>query len=229
MPYQILSILDWVCMLYFMALWVLYTLFADHSQWARKSLTTRMNQYREMWMVQMVKRDMKMIDTTILGNLMTGIAFFASTAMLILGGTVALLSNSSDVSQAISHLPFSTGNTTAQWEFKVLFLALIFVYAFFKFAWAFRLTNYCNIMVGSSPSPEAPWDELEKHARRAAKVSRRSGYHFNHGLRAYFFGSAALAWFFNPVLMIAAATLVVYVLYRREFSSNALLALKDDE
>ena len=229
MTFKILSALDWVCLLYFLSLWILYTLFADHSEWSKRSLTTRMNRYRELWMQQMVLREMKMIDTTILGNLMTGIAFFASTAMLILGGTVALLSNSSDVSQAISHLPFATDNSQAQWEFKVLFLALIFVYAFFKFAWAFRLTNYCNIMVGSTPDKDSAPEYLEMHARRTAKISRRSGYHFNHGLRAYFFGSAALGWFFNPVVMIAAATLVVYVLYRREFSSNALFALQDEE
>ena len=219
--------LDWVSFLFFIALWSLYTMFADHSEWSKRSLTSRINRYREQWMVQMVHRDMKMIDTTILGNLMTGIAFFASTSILILGGTVAMLSSSSAVSTSLNHLPFAMGNTEAQWEFKILMLAMIFVYAFFKFAWAFRLTNYCNIMVGSAPVKEADPEKLKKHARRAAQISRRSGHHFNRGLRAYYFGSAALGWLFNPVIMIIAGSLVVYVLYRREFSSNALLALED--
>ncbi|MEH6633467.1 MAG: DUF599 domain-containing protein [Halopseudomonas aestusnigri] len=211
----------------FLAAWILYTGFADHSRWSDQSLTQRMNQYRERWMREMVSRDMRMIDTTILGNLMTGIAFFASTAMLILGGIIALLSNGTTVSQSIKHLPYAIDSSPALWEFKVLVLALIFVYAFFKFAWAFRLTNYCNIMVGSAPVKEANKNELEEHAKRASKLSCRAGHHFNRGLRAFFFGSAALAWLFHPLAMLFASLVVVFVLYRREFSSTALLVLQD--
>ena len=178
-------------------------------------------------MSEMVSRAMRMIDTTILGNLMTGIAFFASTAMLILGGIIALLSNGTTVSQSIKHLPYAIDTSPALWEFKVLVLALIFVYAFFKFAWAFRLTNYCNIMVGSAPVKEANKNELAQHAKRASKLSCRAGHHFNRGLRAFFFGSAALAWLFHPLAMLFASFVVVLVLYRREFSSTALLVLQD--
>ncbi len=227
MEFSILPIVDWVAFGVFITAWTFYTIFADHSRWSSQSLTQRMNQYRQRWMREMVSRDMRMIDTTILGNLMTGIAFFASTAMLILGGIIALLSNPTTVSQSIKHLPYAVKSTPALWEFKVLILALIFVYAFFKFAWAFRLTNYCNIMVGSAPIKEADKNALEEHAKRAAKLSCRAGHHFNRGLRAFFFGSAALAWLFHPLAMLFASLMVVFVLYRREFSSTALLVLQD--
>ncbi|MFD2205487.1 DUF599 domain-containing protein [Kiloniella antarctica] len=226
MNFQTLTIVDFISFGVFISAWVLYTAFADHSPWANQSLTHKMNQYRERWMQEMVSRDMRMIDTTILGNLMTGIAFFASTAMLILGGIVALLSNGTTVSQSIKHLPYAIDSSPALWEFKVLVLALIFVYAFFKFAWAFRLTNYCNIMVGSAPVKESDKSELELHAKCASKLSCRAGHHFNRGLRAFFFGSAALAWLFHPLAMLFASLVVVLVLYRREFSSTALLAMK---
>ena len=39
------------------------------------------------------------------------------------------------------------------WEVKVLLLIGIFVFAFFKFAWAFRLTHYTAILIGAAPQP----------------------------------------------------------------------------
>ena len=222
-----LTLLDAFSLLWFLFLWVGYTYFADNSHWSKNSLTSRINQYRKQWMTQMVNRELRMIDTTILGNLMTGIAFFATTSMLILGGAVALLSDATQANDAIRHLPYAVDSSPALWEIKILLLALVFVYAFFKFAWAFRLTNYCNIMVGSAPVKEGDPAKLKQHAKRAAQLSCRAGHHFNRGIRAYFFGTAALSWLFHPVALILASSLVVLVLYRREFSSTALLALQD--
>ncbi|MBI2288815.1 MAG: DUF599 family protein [Betaproteobacteria bacterium] len=48
---------------------------------------------------------------------------------------------------------------------------------------------------------------------------------FNNGLRAYYFGVAALSWFLHPVLMIVITISVVYVLHQREFRSRTLQAL----
>jgi len=227
MTLSILPFLDLVSVIWFLLFWFCYTYFADNSRWSSNSLTHKINRYREDWMMEMINRDMRMVDTTILGNLMTGIAFFASTAMLILGGTVALLGDATQAYEAIKNLPFAADSTPALWEIKILFLALIFIYAFFKFAWAFRLTNYCNIMVGSAPTRDADRIKAQSHAKRTAQISCRAGHHFNRGLRAYFFGTVALGWLFHPLLMAGGATVVVIVLYRREFSSTALLALQD--
>jgi uncharacterized membrane protein len=49
---------------------------------------------------------------------------------------------------------------------------------------------------------------------------------FNDGLRAYYLSFAAVAWFFSPWAFIAATLAVLWVLYRREFQSEVLEALK---
>ena len=71
-------------------------------------------------------------------------------------------------------------------------------------------------------------EEAEAHAQRTVAIVDRASRHFNRGLRAYFFALAALAWFVHPWLMIMAATWVVFVLYRREFRSKALAAIRGD-
>jgi uncharacterized membrane protein len=48
---------------------------------------------------------------------------------------------------------------------------------------------------------------------------------FNNGLRAYYFGVAALSWFVHPILMIVVTLAVVYVLHTREFRSRTLHVL----
>lgn len=223
-----MTFLDAFALIWFLCCWYGFQLFADNSRFHKKSLTTHINTYRVEWMRQMLKRDMRMVDTTILGNLITGIGFFASTTILVLGGLFALLANADLAMRALTSLPYAVQTSITLWEFKVLLLMSIFVHAFFKFGWAFRLNNYCSILVGSAPPKESLEVELERFAQKTAQLSINGGKHFNRGLRAYFFGLAALGWFYHPLALIAVSTLVVLVLYRREFSSAALFSLAQD-
>lgn len=101
-----------------------------------------------------------------------------------------------------------------------MILVVIFVYAFFKFTWALRQFNYRSTLIGAAPpGPD------EAFARRAAQVSTHASKDFNQGLRAYYFSLAALAWFISPWVFMGATTLVVVVLYVREYRSSALQTL----
>ncbi len=104
------------------------------------------------------------------------------------------------------------------WEAKILGLAVIFVYAFFKFAWSYRLYNYVAILVGAAPQPK------ERHSKRArqfvkrtARICEDAGRHFNRGQRAFFFALGYLGWFLGPVPLALATTGVVIVMWRRQF------------
>jgi uncharacterized membrane protein len=44
-------------------------------------------------------------------------------------------------------------------------------------------------------------------------------WHFNAGVRAYYFALAALAWFIHPLAFIAATVLIPLVLVRRQLYS----------
>ena len=51
---------------------------------------------------------------------------------------------------------------------------------------------------------------------------------FTDGLRAYYLAFAVVAWFSSAWTFVAATALVVWVLYRREFHSEVLQALRPD-
>ncbi len=222
-----LTLLDVVALGWFLACWLGYNLIADHSRWAARSMTAAMNRHRRRWFREMLDRDVRIVDTQILGNLLTGIGFFASTTIILVGGFVALLGAADQATEALSNLPLVDRPSRTIWELKVLLMIAIFIYAFFKFAWAFRLSNYCAILIGAAPQKPESEAAAELYAEKLATVHSRVAHHFNRGLRAYFFALGALGWFLHPVLLIAATAGVVLVLYRREFSSRVLQTVRE--
>lgn len=107
----------------------------------------------------------------------------------------------------------------------MLLLIVLFVYAFFKFSWAFRHYNYCLVLVGAVPAPDCVTDASRQVGERIARIATSTGRHFNGGLRAYYFGLAALSWFIHAWLFALLTAWVVWVIYRREFRSRLLRTL----
>ncbi len=220
------SYLDYAAFAWFAFCWLGYTGLADHSRLSKTGVSAAMNAYRLQWMGEMLRRDVRIVDSTILSNLMTGIGFFASTSILVIGGLLAVLGALEQALNAFAELPFADHTSRAVWEIKILLMILIFTYAFFKFAWSFRLSNYCSILIGAAPSEPKDETAATEYAERAAHVTNLLAQHFNRGLRAYMFALAALAWLVHPLAFIVATAWIVPVLYRREFHSRTLRALK---
>ena len=66
-------------------------------------------------------------------------------------------------------------------------------------------------------------------ARRAARMSSVASRHFSRGQRAFFFALAYIGWFLGPWVFIVMTAGVVYVMWARQFSSDARRALFPDE
>ena len=219
---------DIVGPVFFLLAWVGYALYADREH-RRPSLMQRMHEYRREWMRCMLERDNRMVDTQIIANLMSSASFPASTTMFIIAGLIAVLGARDQARAVLAELPFAVDAPPQLWDLKVLLLVVLFVYAFFKFTWAFRHYNYCLIMVGAVPSPDRVTDASRRIAERTARIATSTGRHFNGGLRAYYFGLAALSWFVHPWLFVALTAWVVWVIYRREFRSRLLRTLAPPE
>lgn len=145
------SPLDFAALLFFVASWAGYSFAVQRRRGDRLSLSQIMNRQRHKWAVQMITRDNRVVDTTINASLQNGTAFFASTSLIALGSVLTLSRSGDDVLNLFSALPFGAGTTRQTWEIKVAGLAVVFVYAFFKFAWAYRLFNYGAILIGAVP------------------------------------------------------------------------------
>ncbi|MEE1658224.1 DUF599 family protein [Microvirga sp. CF3062] len=215
--------LDYAALAFFLIAWVGYHAALELTPAGQKSLNKVMNQYRYQWMEQMVVRENRIVDTTILASLMNGTAFFASTSLIAIGGVLALLRSTDSVLPLFADLPFGEPPTRIAWDVKVGGLAVIFVYAFFKFAWSYRLFNYMAIIVGAVPVlTNGNREEALAVARQAGAMNAVAGKHFNRGQRAFFFSLAYLGWFVSGYLFMAATAGVLIVMWRRQFLSDAL-------
>ena len=222
--------LDLVALLFFLVAWLGYSAYSEYRGRRVPNLHSRMDHFRREWMVRMIDRDNRMVDVNVLRNLTRSSQFFASTTMLVLGALIALTGYVQQALDVVSGLPFTIRVSARLLELKILLLVGIFVYAFFKFSWAIRQLNNCSIMVGAAP--KQPKENPEQYApviNRIARVTSYAATNFNNGLRAYYFALAALAWFLHPWLMVIGTAWVVWVLQHREFSSNTLKALVNED
>jgi uncharacterized membrane protein len=180
-------------------------------------------------MLNMAGREGRMLDAILLGSLSQGNAFFASTSAIAVGGLTATLGSGAERLQyLLDALPFAMQSTPIVWAVKQLLIMAIFIYAFFKFAWAFRLSHYASIMIGATPERGMADPEFcADHAERTARLIGIAAEHANGGIRSFYHAIAAIAWFFHPLLFMAATTWVILILARRDFFSRSLRAIAD--
>ncbi len=202
--------------------WAGYALYAERSGAAQGNLISGMASQRRAWMRRMLQRDNRMVDIQIVNALMRSGRFFASTAILIVAGLLAVLGSTERVIALAMDLPFLQDVSRAMWEAKLLFMIFIFIYAFFKFVWSNRQYNYCAIMIGAAPPATELTVDCDGVGDDIAALATLAAKHANWGIRAYYFGLAVLGWFLHPLLMVAAGILVLLVLYRREFHSRTM-------
>lgn len=211
---------------FFILEWAAYTITLEHSKYGRDSLSARMHAYREVWMRRLLAREARIVDTHILTSLQNGTAWFASTTLIAIGGALALLRATNEVLPIMANLPIGFNASPGLWEIKCFGLILIFVYAFFKFAWSYRLFNYVAILVGAMPfAVDRHTPEAEAHVVRTTKMFGAAARHFNRGQRAFFFALGYLGWFVSPWVFIVSTAAVVIVTWRRQFASSAWLAM----
>lgn len=215
---------DYLAIAFFIASWSGYHIAVEKLSASRNSLNERMSHYRRAWMAQLVRRENRIVDSTILASLQNGTAFFASTSLFAIAGVLTLLQATDTALSIFADMPFGVETTRLAFEAKVGGLGIIFVYAFFKFAWSYRLFNYAAILIGAI-DVDGKSQAAREGAARAAAMSIAAGRHFNRGQRAFFFALGYLGWFISPYVLIAATAAVLVVMWRRQFGSDALDAL----
>ncbi|HCU64416.1 MAG TPA: DUF599 domain-containing protein [Rheinheimera sp.] len=220
--------LDLLAVLWFLLLWVGYTLFAKRKARTVSCLSFELRRKRTDWMRQMLTRDNKMADVALISTLERNVSFFASSSMLILAGLLTAIASSDKIAQVLLQVMPWLDHTDGLLQFKLLFLGLIYVFTFFQFTWSLRQYGFGGVLIGAAPDGKHLSEaEVQLYANRAAKVIDQAAHSFNYGLRAIYFSLAALAWFINVWLFMLSTVIVLLVMKHREFHSKALKALQE--
>jgi uncharacterized membrane protein len=222
---------DWAALVWFFVAWIGYAAFAKRRATVQPSLLAASNRVRRQWMLQATRREVRVVDGVVVQNLSTSPSFFASTTILIVGGLLAVLGSSEHASSLVAELPFAARTSSLVLDFKLVLLAGVFVYAFFRFTWSLRQYSFGALLLASAPEHDefARLGEAarERFADRAGGVVGLAAETFNDGLRAYYFAFAAAAWLFSPAAFAVGTAGVVWVLYQREFQSAALALMRE--
>jgi len=220
-PYDTLA----VC--WFFAGWTVYTRYVQYAARSRNSLTRALLQSRRDWMTQLLDRENRITDASIIANLERNVSFLASSALLIVAALLTTLAGTETAVNILASIPLTTPSSRELWEVKVMLLLVVFIYAFFQFTWSMRQYSFLSILVGAAPDGARLDDaQRERFVGGASQVATLAAFAFNQGLRAYYFALAVLAWLVSAPVFMAATSVVVWVLYRREFHSPAVRALR---
>ncbi|EYD77316.1 hypothetical protein Rumeso_01023 [Rubellimicrobium mesophilum DSM 19309] len=189
----------------------------EHPPRGRPSVTVMMAGVRREWMREFVRRDNRIFDAQIMASLRQGTAFFASTAILAVGGILALIGNV----EPLTGFAQEIGQREAPallWQVRLIPSALLLTHAFLKFVWSNRVFGYASVTMGAVPSdPTHP--KAMPRAMRAAELVIRAALNFSRGLRSMYFALASLAWLAGPLFLALAALMVTGFLTVREFAS----------
>lgn len=216
--------LNYLPLIWFLFCWLGYHYFSKYQSVKTTSLTSVMHGYRERWANQIILRENHMEDVSSIGVLERTATFFASSSLIILAGMLAMIKSSDDAITVISNISVGGKMTLSQFELVLLSAVIIYAYAFFKMSWSIRLYSFVVGMIGALPSNLYAEHKGEQQAlsEPIATTLSLAAYHFNTGLRSFYFSIALFAWFINPWAMVVSSLVVVIELYRREFRSTAL-------
>jgi len=205
-------------------LWIGWT--TEHPPVHRPSVGKLMEGYRREWMRQLVTRQPRIFDSAMIDGLRQSTTFFASTALIAIGGGLALIGNPEQLTSLAADFALGTAPKLL-WETRILTAILFGVNAFLKFVWSHRLFSYSAIAMAAVPNDVT--DPLAyPRAEQAARLNINAAKSFNRGLRAVYFALASLAWLLGPLALIGATLFTVAMLWRREFASLARRALLEN-
>lgn len=221
-----LTFFDLCALVLLICAWLWIGWLTEHPPKHRLSVGKIMEGYRREWMRQLVTRQPRLFDSAMVDGLRQSTTFFASTALIAIGGGLALIGNPEQLTDLAQEFALASG-TKLLWETRILTAVLFGANAFLKFVWSHRLFSYAAIAMAAVPND--PADPLAyPRAAQAARLNINAAKSFNRGLRSVYFALASLAWLLGPTALVAATLFTTGMLWRREFASTARRALMEN-
>lgn len=170
---------------------------------------------RSLWVEHIMSntsKDVMAVQT--MRNFIMGSSLMASTAALLIIGTLTLSGQAENISHSWHALNLKGSFATELWIIKVMFLLVDFIVAFFAFAMSVRLANHVVFMVNVP-------DHTAHHNLSPKAVARRlhrAGNMFAIGMRAFFFAVPLVFWLFGPYFLLISSVGLVVTLYHLDRS-----------
>ena len=219
-----MSSLDWAAVALFILCWLGYEPVLRVLSRRVGTLNQDMDVVRQVWMSAMTRRDIRLVDSQLMGHSINSASFFASTNLLLIaavagilfGGEAALRGFAAVGAEAVP-LPLL--------EAKLALILVCLVRGLLDFIWSIRQLNYTLAVIGSVPEQD---EALDRGAlgQAAGELINPALAAFSQGVRAYYFALAAAAWLMGPLWLGAGVIAAFSLLIWRQEGSPAARAIR---
>lgn len=168
------------------------------------------HQARSLWVAAVMStpgKDIMAVQT--LRNFEMAATFKASTAVLLIIGTLTLSAQSQNLAQSWHLLGHDGPHTQDWWVVKVICLLAALIVAFFSFSMSIRNLNHVLFMLALTSEDAQGALAPERVARRL----NQAGSFYTVGMRAYLAAVPLVFWLFGPLFLLMATIGLVGVLY----------------
>jgi uncharacterized membrane protein len=176
---------------------------------------------RRLWVHNVMTNPGKdvMAVQTLRNFIMVG-TMMASTASLLIIGTLTLSGQAESITRSWHVLGYYGSQAPELWIVKVMCLLADFLFAFFSYAMAIRLANQVLFMLN------VPREGQESHPvlspENVADRLNQAGHMTAIGMRAFLFAIPLVFWLFGPLFLVLATMGLVATLTRIDRHRSAL-------
>ena len=219
-----MTIPDIAALTLFMVCWLGYGPLLDVLARRSGTLNDDMVLVRRAWMRVMVHREVRIVDSQLMGHTINSASFFASTNLLLIaavggilfGGEGALRGVAAVGAEAVP-LPLLEG--------KLALILVCLARGLLDFIWSIRQLNYTLALIGAAPEIGGEADRAAL-GEAAASLLNPALSAFSQGVRGYYFALASAAWLFGPWWLAAGVASAFALLIWRQAGSPAARAVR---
>ena len=211
---------DWAALALFFICWLGYAPILKFIGRHGGSLNDHINHIPPVWMASMTHREMKLIDSQLMGHSINSASFFASTNLLLIAAVGGILFGGESKLEGFAAVGADNVPTRIL-EAKLALVLICLARGCLDFIWALRQMNYTLALIGSAPEINKEIDR-KAFGEAAAELLNPALSSFSQGVRGYYFALAAAAWLFGPLwLALGVASSFGLLIYRQEASPAA--------
>jgi uncharacterized membrane protein len=188
------------------------------------SLNADMVHIRRAWMSVMAEREIRLLDSQLLGHTINSCSFFASTNLLLIAAVAGVLFGGSQALEGFAAV--GAEDVPRQLlEGKLALILVCLARGLLDFIWSIRQLNYTVALLGAAPEVEGETDR-KAFGAAIASVLNPAISSFNQGVRGYYFALAAAAWLFGAAWLAGGAAAAFLLLLWRQERSPAAVAIR---
>ena len=219
-----MALLDWIALVLFFIAWLGYGPLLKLIARRSGSLNDDMLVVRDSWMTAMTHREMRLIDSQLMGHSINSASFFASTNLLLIAAVASVLFGGENALRGFAAVGAEAVPVKIL-EAKLALVLICLARGFLDFIWSLRQMNYALALIGAAPEIHTETDRVA-YGHAVAQVLNPALGGFSQGVRGYYFALAAAAWLFGPLWLALGVISAFGLLVWRQAGSPAARAVR---